>query len=324
MPSRFRPTGRIRVHPSCGRAPFSRVPRAKSRWFLLLGWRGALGLRLGPRSSSEYVLGWRIAETSPEAVRLELRSAIMTAHLLLRVASSTAVLTTNVYYTRPLAHPLWAGVSLIHRQLIPYLLGRAASFPRPATGYEEIQLRLLEERHVEHYFALIEHNKAYLQEWIAVEAYEGPVETLRAYMKQRLLHFVEGSGYHLGIWYQDALVGLLDYRLNGRTRSVELGYWLDAAMQGKSIVTQACRTMLRLAFEEHQVHKVVISCTTDNRRSRAVAERLGFVQEGILRQADRLHDRYVDMVFYGLLKVEWNAETERAKADITRKPSDGA
>ncbi len=69
---------------------------------------------------------------------------------------------------------------------------------------EEIQLHLLEERHVEHYFALIEHNKAYLHEWIAVEAYEGSVETLRAYVKQRLLQFVNGEGYHLGIWYQDA------------------------------------------------------------------------------------------------------------------------
>jgi ribosomal-protein-serine acetyltransferase len=172
---------------------------------------------------------------------------------------------------------------------------------------EEIQLRLFEERHVEDYFALIERNKAYLHEWIAVEAYEGPVETLKAYMKQRLLQFVNGEGYHLGIWYQDALVGILDYRLHGRSRSVELGYWLDAAMQGKGIVTQACRTMVRYAFEEQQVHKVVISCATDNPRSRAVAERLGFVQEGILRQADRLHDRYVDMVFYGLLKDEWHA-----------------
>jgi len=109
------------------------VPRAKSRWFLLLGWQGVLGLRLGPRPWPDHVLGWRIAETSPEAVRLELRSALMTAHLILRVASSTAVLATNVYYTRRLAHPLWAGVSLIHRQMIPYLLGRAVGRTRPAT-----------------------------------------------------------------------------------------------------------------------------------------------------------------------------------------------
>src|SRR5215469_17810751 len=155
----------------------------------------------------------------------------------------------------------------------------------------EIQLRLLEERHVEEYFALIERNRDYLQEWIAVEAYEGSVELLRVYVKQHLLQFVEGSAYHLGIWYQDALVGLLDYRLNARNCSVELGYWLDVAMQGKGIVTQACRTMVRHAFEVHLMHKVVISCAIDNPRSRAVAERLGFVQEGILRRVVWLHDR---------------------------------
>src|SRR5215469_7395373 len=175
---------------------------------------------------------------------------------------------------------------------------------------EDIQLCLLEERHVEHYFALIERNKEYLQKWIAVEAYEGSVETLRAYVKQRLLHFANGEGYHLGIWYQDALVGLLDYRLDSRNCSVELGYWLDAAMQGKGIVTQACRTMVRHAFEVHLMHKVVISTAIDNPRSRAVAERLGFVQEEILRQVGRLRDRYVDVVFYGLLVDEWRTRVE--------------
>ncbi len=129
---------------------------------------------------------------------------------------------------------------------------------------EETQLRLLEERHVEEYFALIERNQEHLHEWIAVEAYEGSVETLRAYVKQRLLQFVNGEGYHLGIWYQEALVGVLDYRLNWRGRKVELGYWLDAAMEGKGMVTQACRTMVRHAFEEHELHKVEISCATDN------------------------------------------------------------
>ena len=189
---------------------------------------------------------------------------------------------------------------------------------------EETQLRLFEERHVEHYFALIERNKTYLYKWIAVPAYEGSVDTLKAYVKQRLLQFVEGSGYHLGIWYQNALVGILDYRLNWRGRNVELGYWLDEAMQGRGIVTQMCRTMVRHAFEEHQMHKVVISCAIDNPRSRAVAERLGFTQEGILRQADQLHDRYVDIVFYGLLEGEWNAEAEQTKADMTRKHIDDA
>ncbi|GCE15468.1 DUF2867 domain-containing protein [Tengunoibacter tsumagoiensis] len=111
------------------RALFEHAPRLV-RWFLLLGWRWVLGLRLGPRPSSDHVFGWRIASREPDAIRLELHSTFMTAQLILRVASSTVVLTTNVFYTQRLARPLWAAVGMIHRQMIPYLLRRAASFPR--------------------------------------------------------------------------------------------------------------------------------------------------------------------------------------------------
>lgn len=115
------------------RAVFESAPRLV-RWFLLLGWRWVLGLRLGPRPSPDHVLGWRIVSTEPDAIHLELRSALMVARLILRVASSTTVWITNVHYTRSLARPLWTAVGLIHRKIIPYLLGRAASIPQPATG----------------------------------------------------------------------------------------------------------------------------------------------------------------------------------------------
>src|SRR6266404_4381130 len=71
------------------------------------------------------------------------------------------------------------------RKSSPILLGERMS-NKPALCIqvdEETQLCLLEERHVEEYFALIERNKEHLHEWVAVEAYEESVETLRAFMK---------------------------------------------------------------------------------------------------------------------------------------------
>lgn len=115
------------------RAVFEDAPRPV-RWFLLLGWRGVLGLRLGPRPSPDHILGWRIASREHDEVRLELHSALMKAQLTLRLSSSTAVWSTNVSYTQPLARSLWAAVGVIHRQIVPYLLGRAASFPQPKTN----------------------------------------------------------------------------------------------------------------------------------------------------------------------------------------------
>ncbi|HWY90420.1 MAG TPA: GNAT family protein [Solirubrobacteraceae bacterium] len=42
-------------------------------------------------------------------------------------------------------------------------------------------------------------------------------------------------------------------------------------------------------------------------RSRAIPERLGFSQEGVVREAERIGDRYVDQVVYAKLATDWLA-----------------
>ncbi|HZS79281.1 MAG TPA: DUF2867 domain-containing protein [Ktedonobacteraceae bacterium] len=108
------------------RAIFEDAPRPV-RWFLLLGWRGVLGLRLGPRASPDHILGWQIVSRDPREVRLELHSALMKFQQTWHLSNSTAVWSTIVSYKKPLARPLWAVVGVIHRQMVPYLLGYAAS-----------------------------------------------------------------------------------------------------------------------------------------------------------------------------------------------------
>lgn len=55
------------------------------------------------------------------------------------------------------------------------------------------------------------------------------------------------------------------------------------------------------------LQRVEIRGVTENVRSRATPERLGFRQEGVLRRSGRAGDRYRDMVIYGTLKEEWEA-----------------
>jgi ribosomal-protein-serine acetyltransferase len=172
---------------------------------------------------------------------------------------------------------------------------------------EEIQLRLHEERYAEEYFALIERNRAYLQEWMPWAAYEISLEDLKAYMKQTLLQFANNEDMDMGIWYQNRLVGAIGLpRMDWADRKTEIGYWLDASMQGKGIVTRACRALVTYAFEQLHLNKVEIHCATRNRRSRAIPERLGFTQEGSIRQAEKFADHYNDLVIYGMLASEWH------------------
>jgi ribosomal-protein-serine acetyltransferase len=50
---------------------------------------------------------------------------------------------------------------------------------------------------------------------------------------------------------------------------------------------------------------VVIEAVVDNTRSRAIPERLGFTQEGILREAKRIRGRFEDAALYSMLASDW-------------------
>lgn len=73
------------------------------------------------------------------------------------------------------------------------------------------------------------------------------------------------------------------HRIDWEVRKFEIGYWVDNRFEGKGYVTEAVDRITRFAFEELGANRVEIKCDPDNVRSRAVAERLNFKLEGILR-----------------------------------------
>ena len=87
-------------------------------------------------------------------------------------------------------------------------------------------------------------------------------------------------------------------------RSTALSYWLDEAHQGKGIMTESCRAVVSYAFTAWKLNRVTIQCATLNARSRAIPERLGFKFEGIVREAEWLHDHFVDHALYSLLRSD--------------------
>jgi len=72
-------------------------------------------------------------------------------------------------------------------------------------------------------------------------------------------------------------------------------------------MTSVVKEMVSIGFNEFGFNRIEIQCATDNTKSRAIPERLGFIQEGILRSSEKVNGRYLDHAVYGLLKneVEW-------------------
>lgn len=174
---------------------------------------------------------------------------------------------------------------------------------------DELELRLLEERHVEAVFAVVDQNRAHLREWLPwLDGSVSPDDT-RTFIRGALGKFANGEAMHAGIWFQNRVIGAISYNsVDHSSRTAEIGYWLAAGHQGKGVVTRACRTMVDHAFHELGLNRVVIRCATGNTKSCAIPQRLGFKQEGVLRQAGWLYDHFIDLVIYGMLASEWPTE----------------
>ena len=70
---------------------------------------------------------------------------------------------------------------------------------------------------------------------------------------------------------------------NWETRYFEIGYWLRASATGHGYMTEATRLLTDYLLNELAATRVEIRCDERNIPSAAIARRLGYVQEGRLR-----------------------------------------
>jgi ribosomal-protein-serine acetyltransferase len=96
--------------------------------------------------------------------------------------------------------------------------------------------------------------------------------------------------------------------IDWQNRRTEIGYWLAPPFQGRGVMTKTCRFLVAYAFAELNLNRVEILCAVENLRSRAVPERLGFREEGVLRQAEWVRDHFNDLVVYAMLAEEWDGK----------------
>jgi ribosomal-protein-serine acetyltransferase len=171
---------------------------------------------------------------------------------------------------------------------------------------ERTELRLLEERHALQLCALTRRHWDYFRQWMPNFSDNYTVEESRDFIRQCLERFIVNREIPAGIWDAGELVGVISLKsIDAANRSASIGYYIAASHQGRGLVTRSCRILLDYAFGELQLNRVDILCAPGNARSRAIPERLGFTEEGILRETQWLYNRYVDLVVYAMLKSDW-------------------
>jgi RimJ/RimL family protein N-acetyltransferase len=88
--------------------------------------------------------------------------------------------------------------------------------------------------------------------------------------------------------------------------TAEIGYIVGAEHHGRGLATSALRTLIARVFAETRVRKLIAMIHAENIASTRVAEKLGFKQEGLLREHYLIEGKPADELLYGLLRPEFS------------------
>ena len=172
---------------------------------------------------------------------------------------------------------------------------------------DEIALVLAEERHAQVMTDLIVRNQARLARWEPWAEQPATLESTRAYIRAALEDFVRGRQISTIITVDGGqrFIGRCGMRINTFASSGDIGYWIDRDYEGRGIISRSARALISACLAELGLTKIDLRTSIGNKRSRAVAERLGFTYEGVLPAGLRFKNRSDDVALYGVTADRW-------------------
>ncbi|MCI4671541.1 MAG: GNAT family N-acetyltransferase [Bacteroidia bacterium] len=191
---------------------------------------------------------------------------------------------------------------LLKSALRPIVFRPAPDLPAGAG----VSLRSLQLEDLNRLFDLIEQNRYHLQRWLSWIQSIQTMADCKNFLFSVNYKSVYSGKWVFGIWYGAELVGLLDMNEpNSNKKEISIGYWIAEAFQGKGIVSRAVTCCMDYLFTEKKVEKIIIKCATENHRSKAIAQRLGFEWESVTHDAGQVNGRWVDLDKFVMEKQVW-------------------
>ncbi|MBT9130894.1 MAG: putative ribosomal N-acetyltransferase YdaF [candidate division WS2 bacterium] len=123
-----------------------------------------------------------------------------------------------------------------------------------------------------------------------------------AYLKNRL-----AEGVYLSIIFEDKLAGYVALKdINQLNQRAYLETVVGGQHRRRGVGKDALITLLNYAFEELNLHKVLLEVYEFNQTAYELYKKVGFVLEGRLRQNSYKLGKFYDLLIMGMLREEFN------------------
>lgn len=169
---------------------------------------------------------------------------------------------------------------------------------------EDLTLSPLKEKHASDIFDTLDRYRDRMRVWLPFID-----TTLSVNDSLDYIRYAKSNEKTYAIIFKGEFAGMIGIKsVDESNEKAELGYWISPAFEGKGLVSQSARALIDYAFNTMNLNRLLIQVAVGNTRSIRIAERLGFKKEGIERDGEKLVNGFTNIVKFGLLKRDFNAE----------------
>ena len=152
---------------------------------------------------------------------------------------------------------------------------------------EDVFLKELEIEDAEHIFKAIDSQREYLGKWLPFVEFTKSVKDSLDYVNSVVTMPEDCKEYQFSVFCGGDFAGLAGFKGTDRlNRKSEIGYWLREEFQGRGIITDSLRSLIKFGFSELNLNRIQIKCAPDNVKSNNIPKRLGFYFEGVERNSE--------------------------------------
>lgn len=151
-----------------------------------------------------------------------------------------------------------------------------------------VRLRSYRREDAPDYWEAVEESRQRIAAWLPWIHGFHSLDDAREYTIRTRARWMTREDLTMGIFERETgrlLGGCGLHRIDWAVRSFDVGYWLRTTAEGHGYMREAIQLLTNLAFDVLAANRVQIRMDVRNHRSRKVAEALGYVMEGTLRNS---------------------------------------
>jgi ribosomal-protein-alanine N-acetyltransferase len=137
------------------------------------------------------------------------------------------------------------------------------------------------------------------------------LDQARSHIGRQATRYQRGELIRWGICQKanDVLIGSVGVAIYQHNAQGGLGYELARPYWRKGIMSEALAMVIRFSFRTLNLNRLQALVMPGNQASAGLLDRLGFTEEGLLRDYAFFKGRYQDLICYSLLRREWEGQT---------------